>query len=80
MYGVYVHMEYGFEPCLLKNAERSLRYHVKRELPKQKNCERTNGVITHYVMNFDDYILRCFYHPQWCFISIDSVDTRTLLE
>jgi len=24
-------------------AERSLRYHVKRELPKHKNCERTNG-------------------------------------
>jgi len=52
MYGMYVHMEYGFEPCLLNNAERSLRYHVKRELPKQKNCERTNGVITHYIMKF----------------------------
>jgi len=24
--------------------------HVKRELPKHKNCERTNGVITHYVL------------------------------
>jgi len=26
-------IEYGFEPCLLKNAEISLRYHVNRELP-----------------------------------------------
>ena len=41
-----------FGPFLLKNAERSLRYHVKRELPKHKNCERTNGVITHYVLKF----------------------------
>jgi len=30
----------------LKSAERSLRYHVKKELPKHKNFERTNGVIT----------------------------------
>ena len=37
-------IEYGFGQCLLKNAERSLRYLVKRELPKHKNCERTNGV------------------------------------
>jgi len=29
-----------------------LRYHVKRELPKHKNYERTNGVITHYVLKF----------------------------
>jgi len=36
----------------LKNAERSLRNHVKRELPKHKNYERTNGVITHYVLKF----------------------------
>jgi len=27
-------IEYSFESCLLKNAERNLRYHVKRELPK----------------------------------------------
>jgi len=27
----------------MKNAERSIRYHVKRELPKQ-------NVITHYVL------------------------------
>jgi len=45
-------IEYGFGPCLLKNAERNLHYHVKRELPKHKNCERTNGVIAHYVMMF----------------------------
>ena len=29
-------IEYGFGPCLLKNAERNLRYYVKRELPKQE--------------------------------------------
>ena len=29
-------IEYGVGSCLLKNAERSLRYHVKRELPKQE--------------------------------------------
>jgi len=28
-----------------KYAERSLRYHVNRELPKHNNCEWTNGVI-----------------------------------
>jgi len=37
---------------VLKNAERNLRYHGKKELPKHKNCERTNGVITHYVIFF----------------------------
>jgi len=34
----------------LNNAERNLRYHVKRELPKHKHCKRTNGVIMHYVI------------------------------
>ena len=29
-------------------------YHVKRELPKQKNCEGTNGVITQMYWNFND--------------------------
>jgi len=46
-----------------------------------------NGVITHMYCNFNDlwdnkpieshaflYKCRCFYHPQWCFISISSVD------
>ena len=42
-------------PCQLNmaldHAERSLRYHVKRELPKhKKSCERTHGVMTHYVL------------------------------
>jgi len=37
----------------MKNAERNLRYHVKRESPKH-NCERTYGVITHYVMIFNE--------------------------
>jgi len=36
----------------LKNAERSFRYHVKRELTKHKNCERTIGVIAYYVLKF----------------------------
>ena len=39
-----------------KMKERSLRYLVKRELPKHKKCERTNGVITHYVMKFQWFI------------------------
>ena len=34
-----------FGPCLLKFVKRSFRYHVKRELPKHKNCERTNGEV-----------------------------------
>ena len=45
-------IKYGFGSSLFKNAERSLRYHVKRELQKHKNCELTNGVITHYVLTF----------------------------
>ena len=49
---MYLPIEYGFGSCLLKKAERSLRYHVKTELPKHKNCEQTNGDITHYVLNF----------------------------
>jgi len=41
----------GFGPCLLKNAERNLRYHVDREAPKNtKQCQRTNGFMRHYVM------------------------------
>jgi len=34
-----------FGPCLLKFVKRGFRYHVKRELPKHKNCERTNGEV-----------------------------------
>jgi len=45
-------IENGFGSCLLKNAERNLRYHVNIELPKHKNYERTNGAITHYVTIF----------------------------
>ena len=38
------------------------------------------GIINlHHHMHFFRY-LDGFYHPQWCFISINSVDTRTLLE
>jgi len=48
---MYLPIEYGFGSSLMKNAERNLRYHVKRELPKHTNCERTHGVITHYVIN-----------------------------
>jgi len=37
---------------LVENAEISIRYHVKRELPKHKKCEQTNGIITHYLLQF----------------------------
>ena len=80
-------IEYGYGSSLLKNAERFLRYHVKRELTKRTNkwCYIIilcyiffikPGIINlHNHMHFFRY-LDFFYHPQWCFSSNMSVDTR----
>jgi len=65
----------------------------ERDLPKYKDCERTNVVITHMNWNVNDLwdntltsshvflwirFYMFFYNPHWCFISINSVDTRYL--
>ena len=50
---LHCQLNMALDQAFLKKAERSLRCHVKRELPKhKKSCERTNGVITHYVLKF----------------------------
>jgi len=44
----------GFGSFLLKKSRKKLTLPYKKRITKHKNCERTNGSMTHYVMYFNE--------------------------